>query len=87
MVFNCIPAPPHYLDNSRDLAGTYPGIYRILCPRRPGIYPRLTLGDLSVKMARNLLPRDVHICLDSDQRHPWLWGGDLQLLKLAVAIL
>ena len=68
---------PHYLGNSRDLAGTYLGIYRILCPHRPSTYPGLMRGDLSVKRARNLLPRDVHICRDSDQRRPGLWGGDL----------
>ena len=76
MVINCIPGP-HYLGNSGDLAGTYPGIYRILCPRRPGTYPGLMRGDISVKKARNLLLRDVHICQDSDQRCPGLWGGDL----------
>ena len=68
---------PHYPGNSGDLVGTYPGIYRILCPRRPGTYPGLTRGDISIKRAGNLLPRDVHICRDSDQRGLQLWGGDL----------
>ena len=74
-VINCIP--PHYPGNSQDLVGTYLGVYRILCPRRPGTYPGFTRGDISVKRAGNLLPRVVHICQDSDQRHPGLWGGDL----------
>ena len=75
-VNNCIPSP-HYLGISRDLAGTNPGISRILCPRRPGTYPGLMRGDISLKRAWNLLPRDVRICQDSDQRCPELWGWDL----------
>ena len=77
-VINCTPGP-HYPGNSGDLAGTHPWIYRILCPRRPRTYPGLMRGDLSVKRAssRNLLPRNVNICWDSDQRRPGLWGGDL----------
>ena len=59
---NCIPGP-HYPGNSGDLAGTYAGIYRILCPRRPGTYPGLMRGDIFVKRAGNLLSRDVHIYL------------------------
>ena len=36
-------------------------------------------GDISVKRAGNLLPQDVHICWDSDQRRPGLtlWSEDL----------
>ena len=74
-VINCIP-DPHYPSNSGDLAETYPGIYRTLCPRR-GTYLGLTRGDISIKMAGNLLPQDVHICWDSDKRRPGLWGGVL----------
>ena len=44
-VINCIPGP-HYKDNSGDLVGTYPGIYRILCPRRLGTYPGLICGEI-----------------------------------------
>ena len=44
-VINCIPGP-HHPCNSWVLAGTYnyPGIYRILCHRRPGTYPGLYAG-------------------------------------------
>ena len=39
------PPPPPYPCNSRVLAWTYPVIYRILCPRRPGTYlPRAYAG-------------------------------------------
>ena len=72
-VINCIP-DPHYPGNSRVLAGTFPGIYRILCPRRPGTYPGLMRGNNSFKRARNL-PLDVRISQDSNQRCPGLWGG------------
>ena len=75
-VINCILGP-HYPGNSGDLAGTYLGIYRILCPRRPGTYPGLMQGDISVKRAGNILPRDVHTCQDSDQRRPGLWDRDI----------
>ena len=77
MQLSIVSPAPYYLGNSGDLAGTYPGIYRILCPRRPGNYLGLTWGDISIKRAGNLLPRDVHICRDSDQRYLGLWGGDL----------
>ena len=75
MRLSIVSPAPHYSGNSRDLAGTYPGIYRILCPRRRGTYPRLMREDVSVKRAGNLLPRDVCICRDSDQRHPGYGAG------------
>ena len=52
--------PPHSLGNSGDLVGTYPGIYRILCPCRPGTYPGLTRGDISFNGAGNLLPWSIY---------------------------
>ena len=48
---------PHYPGNSRVQTGTYPEIYRILCPGRPVTYPGLTRGDISFDRAGNLLPR------------------------------
>ena len=36
MWLSIVSPAPHYPGNSQDLAGTYPRIYRILCPRRPG---------------------------------------------------
>ena len=75
-VINCILGP-HYPGNSGDLAGTYLRIYCILCPRRPRTYPGLMRGDIFIKKAGNLLPQDVHICRDSDQRCPGLWGGNI----------
>ena len=75
-MINGIPGP-HHPGNSRVLAATYPGIYRILCPHRPGTFPRLMRGDISFKTSRYLLPRDVCICKNIDQRFLGLWGGDL----------
>ena len=69
---------PHYPGNSHVRAGTYPGIYRILCPHRPRTYPGLMRGDIYIKKADNLLSLDVSICQDSDQRCPGLWGGELR---------
>ena len=50
---------PDYPGNSGDLAGTYPGIYRILCPHRPGTYPGDMQGDISIKRAGNLLYAEI----------------------------
>ena len=58
MQLSIVSLAPSYLGNSRDLAGTYLGIYRILYPRRPGTYPGLMQGDISLKRVWNL-PWDV----------------------------
>ena len=77
-VIKCIPGP-HYPGNSRGLAGTYLGIYRILCPRRPGTYPGLMRGDISVKRAGNLLPRDVETLTKGARGYgAGTYPGDLQ---------
>ena len=68
---------PPYPGNSRDLAGALPRDLQNMWPRRPGSYPGLMRGDISVKRAGSLLLQDVRICQDSDQRHQGLWGGDL----------
>ena len=57
--------PPHYPGNSWVLVGTYPGIYRILCPHRPWSYPRLMQGDISFKRAGSIIPGCPHM--------PGLW--------------
>ena len=76
-VINCIPSP-YYLGNSRDLAGTCSGIYRKLCPGRPVTNPGLMWGDISVR-AGNVQPCLHMPGLDSDQRHPVLWRGNLPM--------
>ena len=74
-VINCIPGP-HYPGYSWVLAGTYPGIYRILCPCRPGTYLRPMRRDIFFKRTTSQLPCDVHICRDWP-KVPVLWGEDL----------
>ena len=60
MQLSIVSPAPHYLRNSGDLVGTY-------LRNRPGTYPGLVRGDISVKRAENLLLQDVRICRDSDK--------------------
>ena len=67
MQLSIVSPAPHYPGNSRVIAGTYPGIYRILCPRRPRDLPQAYAGTYPLKRAGNL-PWDVHIYLTKGAR-------------------
>ena len=77
-VINCIPSPlPHSPGNSRDLAGTYLGIYRMLCSRRPGPTPGLC-GEIFPSKGLEIYYHGMSAYAEnSDQRRPELWSGDL----------
>ena len=89
MQLSIVSLAPHYLGNSRAVAGTYPGIYRKLCPCRPGTYtPGRTLDVTKYKIeslgkvylwSRCLglkgwdLPGDLQ-----EQSHPQSWTDNTQ---------
>ena len=60
MRLSIVSLGPHYPGSNRVLAGTYPGIYRILCSRRPRTYLGLMRGDVSFKRAGNLPGVSAH---------------------------
>ena len=62
MWLSIVSSAPHYPGNNQDLVGTYQGIYRILCPHRPGTYTGLKWEDTLVKRGGNILPQNVCIC-------------------------
>ena len=56
MQLSVISLAPYHPGNSQVLGGTYPGIYRILCPCKPRPYPRLMQGDISSKGPEIIYP-------------------------------
>ena len=69
MQLSIVSLAPHYPGNCRDLNGGFTEF----CVPRPGTYPGVMRGDISIKRAGNLQP-GMSTYADSDQRHPGLWG-------------